>query len=325
MGWCVERAIQSVLDQQIDGVEIIVVDDGSTDDTLARLQNFRGRIVTISQSNRGLSAARNSGIKRAAGEFLAFLDADDRFRARKLELQRSFLRGHADCGAVFSDGYLVSLEGETLNLISAESPRGLFAEQSASRLRRLLYRGHPFPPHAALLRRSCAIAVGLFDESMRAREDLDFWLRFSEAFPICYLPGALVDYTVRTNSLSRTSDLMYSQSCGLYDRLLRSTQFGLLPRAEKASSLRAWALEVGVQHHGPWAGADSRAHAYASEALRLVPWDWRNWAVNAILSSRFSIQIARRLMQYRLSRGRNRFAAARARGGSLTSGLPPPS
>lgn len=293
MGWCIERAIQSALEQDVDDLEVIVVDDGSTDDTADRLRQFGERIITIHQTNRGLSAARNMGIRRATGEFLAFLDADDRFLACKLSIQRAYLITQPECGAVFSDGFLVSPDGQVLNLISAESPQNLYAVQSPAELRRILFRGHPFPPHSGLVRKACAIAVGLFDETMRAREDLDFWLRLSEVFPICYLPGVMVEYTVRAESLSRSSEIMYINSCILYDRILNFPEFHILTRREKAQNLRAWAMEVGVLHYGPWAKHGSRPQFYAREALRQDPWSWKSWVLPCLLATTWTIKLAR--------------------------------
>jgi glycosyltransferase involved in cell wall biosynthesis len=307
MGWCVERAIQSVLEQDVDDLQVIVVDDGSTDDTVHRLNQFGRRIAPVHQANRGLSAARNAGIKSASGEFLAFLDADDRFRPHKLAIQRAYLIEHPECAAVFSNGYLVSPVGQVLNLISSESPRGIFAAQTPADLRRALFRGHPFPSHSAMVRKTCALAVGLFDESMRAREDLDFWLRLSESFPIAYLPGVLVDYTVRTDSLSRSSEVMYSTTT-LFDRIYVLPDFRALPARERAKNLRAWAVEAGIVHYGPWSKRDSRPMYYAREARRLDPWNWKSLLLPYLLASPWLNGLVRLAMRYQTALSRRKFA-----------------
>jgi glycosyltransferase involved in cell wall biosynthesis len=312
MGWCIERAIQSVIGQNVDDLEIIVVDDGSTDDTASRLRKFGKQIIVICQPNRGLSAARNIGIKKASGEFLAFLDADDQFRPKKLTSQRAYLSAKSDCGAVFSDGYLVSPTGVLLNLISAESPHGLFAVQDPADLRRYLFRGHPFPTHSALVRKSCVIAAGLFDESMRAREDLDFWLRLSASYPICYLPGEMVNYTVRADSMSRSSELMHAHSSSLYDRILAFPDFKILSNREKAMNLRAWAIEVGVLHHGPWTKNRSRAKFYACKALGLDPLNWKSWILPCLLASSWSIKLTKLTIQSKTKLSRLRFTSDRS-------------
>lgn len=307
MGWCIERAIDSALSQGIADIEVIVVDDGSTDDTASRLVQYEERIVTVRQSNQGLSAARNCGIQKATGEFVAFLDADDLLLENKLKIQMAYLEAHPDCGAVFSDGYLVSPDGCRLNLISAESTPGLFAQQSTESIRQLLLRGHPFPPHAALVRRSCVLAVGSFDVSMRAREDLDFWLRLSERYPLHYVPGTLVHYTVRPDSLSRSSKLMFTYSTILYDRLMVSADFCALSRQEKAVNLRAWAMEVGVSHYGPWAKHRSGARTYAAQALAHDPGNWKSWVLFGLLCMPWCIRLAQRILAARTRRARRSF------------------
>lgn len=310
MGWCIESAIQSVLDQQMSDTEIIVVDDGSTDDTLARLSSFGNRITLIRQTNRGLSAARNAGLRLASGTFLAFLDADDRLLPEKLARQCAYLSEHPEIGVVFSDGYLVEADRTILNLISAESPPGLFMEQAPVDLRRKLFRGHPFPPHAAMLRTADALSIGGFDESMRAREDLDFWLRLSARCAIAYLPGPLIEYTVRADSLSRSAETMHANSCLMYHRLLEDRDFLSLPGAERAAHLRAWAIEVGVRHFGPWAGTNIAALTYARLAREAAPVQWKSWLLPILLKYRWMIVLARAGLRWQTILQRRRFAGA---------------
>ena len=95
-GHCVVDAVESALGQTYSPVEVIVVDDGSTDDTRARLEPYRDRINYVHQPNQGLSAARNTGIRAARGPLVALLDSDDAFHPRKLELQVAYLRAHPE-------------------------------------------------------------------------------------------------------------------------------------------------------------------------------------------------------------------------------------
>ena len=100
------EAIQSVLDQTFTDFELIVVDDGSTDDTREVVGSFNdSRIRYIYQENRGLPAARNTGIKASRGEYIAFLDSDDIWLTQNLELKVKSLDSHPDAGLVCSDGY----------------------------------------------------------------------------------------------------------------------------------------------------------------------------------------------------------------------------
>src|SRR6516165_447182 len=102
----VTDAVASALEQTYQPVEVLVVDDGSRDDTRARLTPYLDRIRYIYQENQGLSAARNTGIRAAKGVWIALLDSDDAWHPRKLETQMEFIRQHPDIGVLGSDSIL---------------------------------------------------------------------------------------------------------------------------------------------------------------------------------------------------------------------------
>lgn len=308
MGLCVRAAVESVLSQDVEGVQVIVVDDGSTDDTRARLAPFACRITLWHQENRGQAAARNAGLRLARGEFIMFLDADDRLLPGKIAVQLAYLRAHPAMSGVFSDGLLVTPEGQVLNRVSTESPAGLFSAEGAAHLRRHLLRGHPFPIHCALLRGAAVETTGRFDESLRAREDLDFWLRFAALHKTGYLPGELVDYVVRPCSVSRSRESMHVAGCRLYGALTHDAQFLSLPAEERAAHLRAWAIEVGVQHHGPWAAANEVAREFARMARQLDPHNWRGLLLTTCLAMPAGIGLLQRSLAWQTRRWRNRHA-----------------
>src|SRR5437867_1708261 len=105
-GRYVVEAVESVLNQSFQDREVIVVDDGSTDDTRERLERFRGRIRYIYQRNKGLPAARNTGIRAARGAYVAFLDSDDLWLPEKLALQVPILDTRQQVGMVYTDAHL---------------------------------------------------------------------------------------------------------------------------------------------------------------------------------------------------------------------------
>ena len=158
------EAVQSVLDQGDSSAEIIVVDDGSTDGTATVARSFAETVRYLHQTNQGPAAARNRGIEHAQGSLIAFLDADDLWPATKLELQLSYLIRDSKIDIVLGRIQQVQLsetEGET----RAEE----FAEPAFS-----------VNLGSAIIRKSVFERVGLFDETMRYSEDVDWFMRARE-------------------------------------------------------------------------------------------------------------------------------------------------
>ncbi len=160
------EAIQSVLDQTIPADEIIVVNDGSTDDTPREAEKFPG-IRIIHQDNQGCAVARNTGISASSGEWLAFLDADDVWLPEKLSWQAAYLKNHPSCPAVFGmvDCFISPEidEKQQANLFCPERPlSGICAG-------------------AMLIRREAFFSVGSFDPNMRLSQFIEWFNRFSES------------------------------------------------------------------------------------------------------------------------------------------------
>ena len=173
----VVRAVQSVLDQSLKDIEIIVVDDGSTDDTEDRLVPYGALIKYIRQpANRGVSAARNKGIENSSGTWVAFLDSDDYWLKGKLHVQMEFLYQNLDAVACQTEEIWIR-RGRRVN------PRKMHKKPSGEIFQRSL-RLCLVSPSSIILKRSVFAEVGLFDETLEAAEDYDLWLRISCRYPI---------------------------------------------------------------------------------------------------------------------------------------------
>jgi glycosyltransferase involved in cell wall biosynthesis len=180
----VERAIRSVLDQSFGDVEIIVVDDGSTDDTYQCLDRLRPSITYIRELvNRGVSAARNRGIKSSLAPWIAFLDSDDYWLKDKLQVQTEFL--HRNPGSVACQTEEIWIRrGRRVNPKRRHrKPSGDIFEQS---LELCLV-----SPSSVMVKRALFDEVGLFDETFQAAEDYDLWLRISCRYPVHLIDRAL--------------------------------------------------------------------------------------------------------------------------------------
>lgn len=173
----VARAVASVIEQSFDDKEILVVDDGSRDDTGQALESFLGRIRLLRhESNLGVSAARNTGIRASSAPLVAFLDSDDRWMPAKLETQVRFFRKQPDAVACQTQEIWVR-NGRRVNPARKHlKPTGDIFEPS---LERCLV-----SPSAVMLRRTLLEEVGLFDEKLPVCEDYDLWLRISCRYPI---------------------------------------------------------------------------------------------------------------------------------------------
>jgi len=192
----VRQAVDSVLNQTYPAVEVIVVDDGSTDDSIAALESYGGRIKLLRQKNGGVHTARNAGIKASAGVFVAFLDADDVWKPAKLERQAELFAdprvGLVHCGITYVDIKEKWLSTATNGL------RG-------SVLKDLVLRniGVVGPGSTALVRRECFERVGMFDGGLAPSEDYEFCVRVACHYEFEFVPEPLVLYRQHPVSASR--------------------------------------------------------------------------------------------------------------------------
>ncbi len=215
------RAIDSCINQTYSPVEIIVVDDGSTDDTRERLQPYASKIRYHYQANRGLGAARNAGISLAQGEFIQLLDADDTIDPDKIEKQIAPMLEDQSIDLVYSDFEVI--EGNRRRFKVIEKP-----PQTREDLVRLFFRFNPFQPNSTLIRKRVFDSAGGFDESRNAQEDWELWLRLAcDGYKFHYLPGVLSAYRRDGSRITRDPNWMYSRYRHMFD------QFESSPRLVK--------------------------------------------------------------------------------------------
>jgi glycosyltransferase involved in cell wall biosynthesis len=182
--WCLGEAVDSVLAQDFNGFELIVVDDGSTDGTAELLAAYGNQIIILQRENSGVSAARNAGIAAARGEWIAFLDSDDLWLPRKLSTQVEFFNSHPEA-LICQTEEIWLRNGRRVNPGKRHrKPSGMIFEPS---LELCLV-----SPSAVMLRRGLFQRMGFFDESLPACEDYDLWLRVSCQIPVYLLDAPLI-------------------------------------------------------------------------------------------------------------------------------------
>lgn len=222
------HALRSVRTQTYQPHEVIVVDDGSTDDTRAVVAAAGADIRYIRQPNQGVSAARNAGLAAATGELICFLDADDLWEADKLRAQVDFMRDHPDVGLVFSDESEFDEHGvqcasllSTSRFASEISAGGPIADAY-----RKLLTDNFIPTSTVMAKRDCFAVAGGFDVRLKAAEDRDMWCRIAAHFPVACAPAQLGRKRVVPSSLSRDPEmtlrgriLLWTKAQGMFPAL----------------------------------------------------------------------------------------------------------
>ena len=266
----IRRSIDSVCSQlhPVDG--LIVVDDGSTDGTADVLRTYGGRIRCIHQSNRGVAAARNTGINSATSTWIAFLDHDDEWLPQELDQQLSALRSSPDAALCYSAYWLISIDG-TRNLTHLPL-RELWP---GIRLR------NPFPPSVVIARKAELLSLGGFDERLNGCEDWDLFVRLLMAHKAVEVPCPLTNYYETSASISCNYRRMLPDTLSIVDRSLLTGLSGLkralwrrrirselyYHAAISARQLGDPAMEYLVRSISQWPLPDRRFKTIAAECL----------------------------------------------------------
>ncbi len=195
----IHEAINSVLEQTYKDYEIIVVNDGSSVDVQEALEPYKDKIVYLyHQENRGIAAARNTGIKGSKGKYIALLDEDDLFEPQKLEIQVSVLESNPAIGFVYSDYYIFNSKNTDMQLSLAAG------RDNTEKFARIFFFNCNVAPPSTLIRRTCIENVGFFDD-VSPHDDGDLLLRIALRWRVKLsdYPCARVRYHDNQTSLNR--------------------------------------------------------------------------------------------------------------------------
>lgn len=247
------ETIESVLQQRFRDFELIVVDDGSTDETPELLKSYAGRIRSLRQENRGPAAARNLGIRSARGRWISIQDSDDLAAPDHLESLFAFTEQNPDCGMVFANGaYLGGPEHNRETIIPKDKSRRLardgvrlvdLFDKSIVRLQ------------AALISKQCLEAVGGHDESLYICMDLDLAFRIFMRYPAAYLDKVVFLYRKHEGNIGRNQDLRLLENIRVIEKLLRE-----FPQAGEILGMRRIAQRMAYRYYrlakGRWKTGD---------------------------------------------------------------------
>lgn len=252
-----KEAVESVLAQSAGADEVIVVDDGSTDETPRVLEAFGPSVRSLRRENSGVSAARNAGIEAARGEWLAFLDSDDLWRPRKLEKQLAYLSVRPDIRICQVEEIWIR-NGKRLNPKKHHTkPTGFCF---AALLERCLV-----SPSGVMIHREVLKDVGLFDETLPACEDYDLWLRIGCRYAIGLVEEPLaVKRGGHPDQLSASVPMLDRYRIQALEKLLRS---GVLTTEQQSLALDALGRKCAVYA----AGCAKRGRQDVAAAILALP------------------------------------------------------
>lgn len=207
-------AINSILKQTFPVDEIIVVDDGSYDDTQKVLGPFANQITYVYQENAGPSAARNKGIVTAKGNWIAFLDADDQWTTKKIETQVNWIKKNSDLALIAGDMSEISPKMEILvpSVLTRHGLRPFFTKYQYMAIpdaMHMLLQKNFIPTGTVLVRKDVLTAVGAFNPQIRYGEDLELWAKIAATHAIACIPEVLMLRTRHeTNATSATENML---------------------------------------------------------------------------------------------------------------------
>ncbi len=268
------EAVESVIAQTHPHHEVVVVDDGSTDNTREVAARYPG-VRCVRQRNAGLAAARNTGIRRSNGDFLVFLDADDRLRPKALQAGLDDLRAHPECAFVSGHYRRVSLDGSPI-------PTPELPCAGADPYETLLRSNYVGMPATALYRREVFEHVAAFDTSLPACEDYDLNLRIARRFPVHCHEHVVADYRRHGSSMSGDLPRMLASAITVMRRQR--------PHLRDSAEHRA-AYQAGVRFWRGYYGDPLRRDL----AARLSAGDWRPGVRELVALARYHPRALSRL------------------------------
>ena len=236
------EAIESVLAQTRPANEIIVVDDGSPDDTQRVVELYARsapQVRCIRQANQGLSAARNAGLRMASADFIMFLDADDRLHDSALALSAAALEQNPTWAFVFGEHRLIDTSGVLLR-----DKRGSCCEGDLYEA--MLRTNIVGVPAAVLYRREIMLRAGGFDESYRAAEDYELYLRIMRTDPVGCHSHLIADYRRHPGAMSNDAALLFEFTQRALEEQAGWTMNNAKYERARRDGLRAWRSRYGT-------------------------------------------------------------------------------
>ena len=213
----VGNAIQSVLDQTFPDFEIIVIDDGSIDNTREVVSKYGEEVIYIYQDNKERSVARNNGMKHAKGQYITFLDSDDLYLPDKLQVQVELMERNHEYGMSYSYSVWFDEKGKYLHTWRDNLDGWIFPEMMRAKHNKITV-------PSVMIRRIVLDRVGYFNESVNICEDYEFWCRVAKKYPVLLIKKALVIINTSSHPSEELFYSYFSHTLLYYQSILNSDQ-----------------------------------------------------------------------------------------------------
>jgi glycosyltransferase involved in cell wall biosynthesis len=231
----IAESIQSVLDQTFADFEIVVVDDGSTDNTREVIESFHDpRIRHFHQENRGPAAAANRAMELSRGEYISLFSSDDDLLPTALEKGVQVLDAHPEVAFSYGQTYLMDERGRVFDL--PKKPKYSYIREGMEEIKGLLTRGDYIPTPTVMVRRSYLFEVGLYDPTFRyGSEDFDLWVRLAKKYKVAYIAEPLIKYRVHSSSLTggRKLDEVEKSNSLIFEGIFNDAHLGIFFSAQR--------------------------------------------------------------------------------------------
>ena len=237
--WALKDAVDSVLSQDYPNIELVIIDDGSKDNTQELLEAYKNKIIVLRQENSGVSAARNKGIKKSRGEFIALLDSDDAWDKRKISCQVEFFKHHPEALICQTEEIWIR-NGKKVNpKAKHKKPSGMIFEPSLNLCL--------VSPSAVMMKRQLFDMKGYFNENFTVCEDYDLWLRVSSTLPVFLIDKP---YTIKRGGHKDQLSNFHSQDKFRIRSLSALIQSGHLTQEQIEKTKKVLKKKCGIYGNG---------------------------------------------------------------------------
>jgi glycosyltransferase involved in cell wall biosynthesis len=268
----IAEAIRSVLSQTYRDFEIIVVDDGSTDNTKEVVNSFKDHHIRyIYQDNQRVCVARNNGIEVSKGEYIVLLDSDDVLMEKAIERELHMLERNPEVGLSYGQKYMMDEKGHIFALRKPKH-RAPGVYRGAKEIINLFRYGNYIVPSTTMIRRSSIIDVGLFDPAFNAgSNDFEMWVRIAKKYAVAYIAEPVAKYRISSTSITngRNPDEIEETNSRIFESVFNDPKIGALLSGERP---KAYFHQYWVLANNAYGNREmNTARRYLFKALRLHP------------------------------------------------------